>query len=1286
MAFAEGRSDIYKVSIPRGGSREPWEQQREPAGYRGELSAGAQRQAYISTKDNSEGDVYVTVSDPDGVRHRRITCDNKAAEFHPVISPDGTMLAYASDEKGNLDIWIAGIGKDAKDCPQARQLTSSEASDSWPTWVPDSSAVIFSSGREDPLGDLFQLPAPDLNSGTERPLEVNLLQLTAGPDADTQPAAYRPTGRFESSGSTWVIFTTTLFEQSGSLAILELPSAGAKNPQVLPVWPAASDPGLRLAQGYGSSEAAWSPNGDWIAFTSIRDDPGGDVLIAALNFNNGAPEIDPSRVVKAAASPGTSESHAAWLADGDNASLGFTSRRAEANISDANAFDGGAQRVIAAAALDDAGPAYSPEGTSIVWSQEVSHVDGGIPRVLFRSDADGQQAGMLNYERGDKDVDVDPVWSPDGRRIAFTRYAWTGRDYSDPAAWTVDLGMEREEGARAPSRRVSAPAPEGVRYAEENPSWSPDGLFLAVDRRYAPDLQVNLKTSGPVRVGQEISAEANVTNVGKVTTDPTEIKFTFPAGVTVASIPDGCVQGRGQIMCRVGILAPGADSVHSWTLRGDTPGGWELAAQVLQPGDSNQANNQASAMLLVSGNSDLEVDVKATLRFLYDDSTKVYDGVLASATVTNLGELQADASTLTFTTDGNLTLPSECSLEGPCTGKCVAEKEAVTCPIEALAPGASATREIVLKGLGTGKDTVTAKVSKDAAEISTVNNTAVAVVPIPSPTPTTSPPQQPQIGLRFLSLVSAAPDVSKAGILPAQSLLTLSPPPEPISSPPELWVLNAASGEGNPLAAPGRCVAECAVTGTHPAWSPDGTRIVVTDGGMLQGVTLKDDDGSNGPDFPHAAASIAAVTGFDAAGTPTASRWQIRSAEDPAWAPDGTEIYFTGQPAGQPDHRGIFAIAPDGSKVRAVVQGRRPETQPALQSWADLAIKLAGDPVTIPQGNTAMLKASVVNTGPSPAAAGKVLIEVPEGMTAQNTTADGCEVSARSVQCNLDERLDKAAAMDIVVEVRSDAAGEHVSTATVTAGTPDPRPADNQAATSTRTLSTRTPGGDSSDIAVELSLKQSEGWTGGQPATATAKVTNNGPATASGISIKADTTGPLTFERAGECGDAGCPMDNLDAGASREVELKFGLPESDQSGGVSARSAEISVEASTSSTDPKLENNKDSEGFTVRQPGVTVYPAVAKPGDVVTVVVEGLPPGAAVKFAWSKGIPPDPTAINHNGTDLRRGVLLVRRDQLGTRDIIVTSGGQEKLFGEIRANMLVVARPVAPMPDFIGRG
>ncbi|MFC9335235.1 hypothetical protein [Arthrobacter sp. NPDC057009] len=1462
--------------------------------------------------------MYLERNDPDGTFQQRITCDNSAAEFHPVVSPDGTALAYASDARGNLDIWLVRLAEDLKDCPQAQQLTVSDADDAWPTWAADSSSVIFSSGRKDPLGDLFQLPVPEPGGASE----ANLIQLTAGPDADTQPAAYRQVDIDSGSGPTWVAFTTTRYNRGGSLAALQITSGAAAMPKVFPLWPTDTEADSGRAPGFGSSEPAWSPAGDRIAFTSRRDDPSGDVLIAQLVFADNSFEIDPSRIVRAAADAGTAESHAAWLSsDPVSTFIAYTARTPKADISDAAAFDGSARRVVAAATLDNAGPAYSPDGTALLWSHELGT---GTGWELVRGRADGSDASPLNYERGERDVDRDPVWSPDGRRIAFTRYSWTGDGYSDPATWILDLGAERPDGAPAPSRQVSNKAPADVRYWEEDPNWSPDGSFLAVTRTYAPNLKVELEAPKSAHAGEEIVVAATITNVGHATTDSANIVLELPEGLAVTGARAPCSNASRVVTCPVGPLAPGDSSVQKWTLRSTVVGNKKIVVRLGLPGDSDLTNNTAEAVIEIDA-GDLQIK-------LVPEKTATQLGELARLTgsVANLGPGRTAASAVTFSPSSGLTITDW-------TGQCSPHGDDITCVFPALnsqdvprewtvtvradAPGKktvtgkvpSAAGETVLENntaetvietdagdlqielrpeqatlypgesvsltgsvsnLGpgrtaasavtfspssgltitdwtgqcsprgaditcafpaltsqdaprewtltvhadvAGKQTVTGKVPSAAGEVilqnnaaeiaividvgdlqiellpektstyrgesvnltgsvsnrgpgrtaaSTVmfspssgltitdwtgqcspsgaditctfpaltsqdpprewtltvradawgmqtvagnvsttpgetvlkNNKAVVTVDVPeqiiegpgpsqSQVPPSTPPSEPPpiISVRPVSSPGTAQN-APVGAINAQPTGALPARIEPLTARPELWVLNATTGEANPVNAPERCTAACAIIGAHPAWSPDGTRIVVTDRGMLQAVVLKDDDKAGGPDVPHAAASITALTGFDPAGKPTANRAAVSSAVDPAWSPDGSEIYFAGQPTGQPDHQGIYAVDRDGRKLRKVVQDRGPETQPAIQPWADLEVRLATNPDNISTGSTATLKATAVNKGPSPAASVKILMETPDGLTALSTTKEGCDVTTRSVQCTLDGSLSKGAETNIEVQVKGDAEGEHISTATVTSDTPEPLTSDNQAKTSTRVRGVDTPEPSSSDIAVELTLDQSEGWNGGRPATGKAKVTNNGPAAVADISIKVSTTGSLTLQPGNECRDGECSLGSLDSGGSREVDLTFNMPPSEPTGRVSARQEEISVEASTSSADPKPDNNTARAGFTVHQPGVTIYPAVAKPGDVVTVIVEGLPPAAAARLAWSKGIPPDSTKIEHDGTELRRGLLVVRRDQLGTREIIVTSADAEALFGEIRGPVLIVARPVAPMPDFIGRG
>ncbi|MBN1896059.1 CHAT domain-containing protein [bacterium] len=179
-----------------------------------------------------------------------------ADDIHPALSPDGHWLAYASDRSGNMDIWAYELATG-----RTVQLTHHAAEDIQPVWSPDSRQLVFVSKRRDALGDIWLL---NLDLRRENPVRGDPVQITDYLGLDRDPC-FSPDGKA-------VVFTS---DQDGlsNLWIADVRSRMAS----------------RLTS-MGGSEPTWSPKGSWIAFTSSRHRPDGDLFL----IREDTPEMEDS--------------------------------------------------------------------------------------------------------------------------------------------------------------------------------------------------------------------------------------------------------------------------------------------------------------------------------------------------------------------------------------------------------------------------------------------------------------------------------------------------------------------------------------------------------------------------------------------------------------------------------------------------------------------------------------------------------------------------------------------------------------------------------------------------------------------------------------------------------------------------------------------------------------------------------------------------------------------------------------------------------------------------------
>jgi len=317
----------------------------------------------------------------------------------PRISPDGRTVAYVVtriDGEANeyrSSIFLAPADRSSP----PRRLTSGEKQDSSPRWSPDGQELAFVSNRADESKQLYVLPLGGGEARRLTKLKESVREPAWSPDGARIAFAARtpdPLYDEEDEGKRAPHRFTRLsfkFDDEGW--------TGDRRQQIYVAPADGSSKPVQLTEGdFESMSPTWSPDGEWIAFASARDDDWDTKIMLDLyvvSSSGGEP-------VKVTRSDGVC-GFPAWSPDGALVAFLYTPgvfddpRHGQLAVVPAK---GGELRVLTSSLDRNCSP-YPPlrppawDGDSIVFAVE----DGGN-NDLYRTSADGSTCEPILQGRG----------------------------------------------------------------------------------------------------------------------------------------------------------------------------------------------------------------------------------------------------------------------------------------------------------------------------------------------------------------------------------------------------------------------------------------------------------------------------------------------------------------------------------------------------------------------------------------------------------------------------------------------------------------------------------------------------------------------------------------------------------------------------------------------------------------------------------------------------------------------------------------------------------------------
>jgi tricorn protease len=409
------------------------------------------------------GDVWT--ADDSGRNIRRITV-HRARDVYPRFSPDGQWIAFSSDRNGNLDVYVVPAAGGT-----ARQLTAHSADDTVLGWSPDSKRILFATNRaEDWTGKLYTV-------GLDGGMPQNV-----GADMGVW-ATYSPDGRKLAINRHGQPYWRKYYRGSNQTDVTVMDIAAKTFTKLtdfngLDSWPMWGSDGFiyfvsdregggltnvwRVPDTGGAAERITAFRTGDVRWPAISAD--GGVIVFEHDF--GVWKLDvatrkaaPIRLDIAAETQDNTNEVRTFNSEADDYSLEPAGRRVaiaiHGEIFTAPTGEGDLVQITDGAARDQ-NPVYSPDGRRIAY---VSDASGREELYVVSTDGAGRPERITDVDA----LKLSFAWSPDAASIAYVSSDAKLRRYDFASKRTTELVASR-------FGNIGAPA------------WSPDGKWIAYSR------------------------------------------------------------------------------------------------------------------------------------------------------------------------------------------------------------------------------------------------------------------------------------------------------------------------------------------------------------------------------------------------------------------------------------------------------------------------------------------------------------------------------------------------------------------------------------------------------------------------------------------------------------------------------------------------------------------------------------------------------------------------------------------------------------------------------------